>query len=192
MSDRKMVMNNSEIIVQEPKIIDQLFNEEKYQKLKDYLFNKKRELDQYEVYYGRYVYTDQLINQYGNDLIPIARKIFNSETLVPSYFLFAHYEKDSKLHFHKDNNACTYTIDMCVYQTEPWDLWVEDKPYTLMPNQALAYYGNDQVHGRKEFPDKKNGYVAMIFFHFVEPDHWFITKGPEYMRDQIRKMKNDE
>ncbi len=187
-----MVMNNKQIIIQEPKIIDKLFIEEKYQILKNYLYNKKRELDQYEVSYGRYVYTDPLINEYGNSLIPLARKIFNSKTLIPSYFLFAHYEGDAGLYFHKDNNACTYTIDMCVYQTEPWDLWVENNPYTLMPNQALAYYGNDQTHGRKEFPNKKNGHVAMIFFHFVEPDHWFITKGPEYMRNRIREIKNDK
>jgi hypothetical protein len=68
---------------------------------------------------------------------------------------------------------------MCVYQKEPWGLWVDGKEYILMENEALAYYGNDQEHGRKDFAT--GNHVAMIFFHFAEPDHWFFTKGPSYL-----------
>jgi hypothetical protein len=79
---------------------------------------------------------------------------------------------------------------MCVYQVEPWDLFVDDKPYTLYPNQALGYYGNDQLHWREKFPNPENNHVAMIFFHFAEPDHWYFTKGPEYLYTNIRN-KNE-
>jgi hypothetical protein len=106
--------------------------------------------------------------------------------------LFAHYEGQNpspSLYKHKDDNACTYTLDMCVYQNEPWDLWVEDKNYCLYPNQALAYYGNDQMHWREEFPNPENNHVAMVFFHFAEPDHWWFKEGPQYLHTHIRKSK---
>jgi hypothetical protein len=31
----------------------------------------------------------------------------------------------------------------------------------------------------------------MIFFHFVEPDHWWCTKGPGYL-DVIRNHITEE
>ena len=80
---------------------------------------------------------------------------------------------------------------MCVYQTEPWDLNVDGNPYTLQENEALAYYGNDQLHGRGTFPNPGKQHVAMIFFHFVEPDHWWFTEGQEYV-NVVRKQITEE
>lgn len=76
---------------------------------------------------------------------------------------------------------------MCLYQTIPWDLYVEGRSYTLYQNEALAYYGNDQMHWREEFPGSKDDHVAMIFFHFAEPDHWYFVEGPNYLYTHIRK-----
>jgi hypothetical protein len=178
--------------IQEPQIIKNVFSEEEYNKLKTYLYNRPKLEENFDPGFERYCFNDSLINEYAEKLIPAARKIFNSETLLPSYALFAHYEgKNPNLFTHKDDNACTYTIDMCVYQTEPWDLNVDDKPYTLYENEALAYYGNDQMHGRGKFPNPDSGHVAMIFFHFVEPDHWWFTKGQDYVR-VIRKEITEE
>jgi hypothetical protein len=176
-----------------PKILSNVFPEEDYLVFKDYLFQKPKLEQHYSPGFGRYAFNDPVVNQHCEKLIPIAREQFNSSTLVPSYSLFAHYEgPEASLYKHKDDNACTYTLDMCVYQTEPWDLWVEDKNYTLYPNQALAYYGNDQLHWREKFPNPDSGYVAMIFFHFVEPDHWWITKGPSYLEVIRNKITEEE
>jgi len=32
----------------------------------------------------------------------------------------------------------------------------------------------------------------MIFFHFAEPDHWWFTKGPSYLRVIRGEMSEDE
>jgi len=165
-----------------PQILSNVFTEKDYIVFKDYLFQKPKLQEHYSAGFGRYCFNDPVIDQYSQKLIPIAREKFNSSTLMPSYSLFAHYQGDrASLYKHKDDNACTYTIDYCVYQTEPWDLYVEDKRYTLVENEALAYYGNDQWHWREDFPNPDSGHVAMIFFHFVEPDHWYFTKGPGYL-----------
>ena len=178
--------------VKDPMLIKQVFSKEEYDVLHDHLFNLEKRKEGYDEGFGRYHYSSQLISDYSEKLIPLARELFESSSIVPSYSLFSHYQgENANLFKHKDDNACTYTIDMCIYQNEPWDLWVNDKPYTLEPNQALAYYGNEQEHWREKFPNPSSQYVAMVFFHFVEPDHWWITKGPRYI-DVVRKIITEE
>lgn len=178
--------------VENPEILKNLFSKEDFNLLKSYLYNKPKLESNFDSSFGRYTFNDPLLNSYLDRLVPIARKTFNSETLLPSYALFAHYEGEhASLFTHVDDNACTYTIDMCVYQTEPWDLNVDGKPYTLQENEALAYYGNDQMHGRDTFPNPESQHVAMVFFHFVEPDHWWYTKNQDYV-NVIRKTMSEE
>jgi phenylpyruvate tautomerase PptA (4-oxalocrotonate tautomerase family) len=178
-----------------PILIDNVLNEGDYNHLKNSIVNPKS--FEYSAGFGRYVIGDNtfpLLKTLSHKLIPKAREAFDSKNLLPTYALFAHYEGRNpkpQLHKHKDSNACTYTLDMCVYQKESWDLWVEDKPYTILPNQALAYYGEDQWHWREEFPNPETNYVAMIFFHYAEPDHWFFTKGPSYV-SVIRNEMSEE
>lgn len=169
----------------DPLLIDNLLEPEDYSRLIASLDNPKSfgftpEFSRYSIGDGGL----PILSELSKKITEIARKTFNSPILLPTYTLFAHYEGQDpapSLYKHKDNNACTYTLDMCVYQEEPWDLFVEDKAYTLYPNQALAYYGNDQLHWREEFPNPETNKVAMIFFHFAEPDHWWFTKGLSYL-----------
>jgi hypothetical protein len=178
--------------IQSPKIIKNIFNDADFNNLKTHLYNKPKLKQNFDPSFERYCFNDELINEYMEKLIPIAKEVFGSDTLLPSYGLFAHYEGNNpNLFTHKDDNACTYTIDMCVYQTDPWDLVVDKKSYTLEENEALAYYGNDQMHGRNAFPNPGSQHVAMIFFHFVEPDHWWYTKNQHYV-DVVRGNMSEE
>lgn len=178
--------------IKNPMVLDNVFDFDLFNRLKDTMFNTPRPKELYDTGFGRYHVGHPILSEYTNRVLPIAREYFESDTLIPSYTLFSHYEgQNANLGKHKDDNACTYTVDMCVYQSEPWDLWVDNQPYTLKENQALAYYGNEQEHWREEFPNKENGFVAMIFFHFVEPDHWYITKGPSYI-EVLRGIKTEE
>jgi hypothetical protein len=178
--------------VKDPVLVNNLLNPQDYTNLIGSLKNPKS--FGFDPGFSRYAIGEgglPILGEFANKLTQTARKIFNSETLMPTYTLFVHYEGQDpapSLYKHKDDNACTYTLDMCVYQNEPWDLWVEDKNYCLYPNQALAYYGNEQLHWREKFPNPETNHVAMIFFHFAEPDHWYFTKGPNYLeviRNQI-------
>lgn len=182
--------------MKKPQLINNILESKDYKSLLQAISNPKS--FEYQKGFSRYVIADNslpILSEFANKLIPTARKTFNSETLLPTYTLFAHYEGQNpvpSLYKHKDDNACTYTLDMCVYQNEPWDLFVEDMAYTLYPNQALAYYGNDQMHWREEFPNPKTNYVAMVFFHFAEPDHWYFTKGPSYLRVIRNEISEDD
>ena len=166
-----------------PIVVDSVFTEPDFIRLRSLFTNPKS--FEFQNGFSRWVAADNRIpelHNYAYLLTPLARSLFGSTTLLPTYTLFSHYEgPDARLHKHKDDNACTYTVDMCVYQKHSWDLYVEGNPYTLQPNQALAYYGNDQEHWREAFPEPSTNHVAMIFFHFAEPSHWFFTKGPSYL-----------
>ena len=178
--------------IKDTMLINEVFTQEEFLRLKNTMYSLPKTKESYDQGFNRYHVFDPILLEYTKKALPIARKYFNSETLVPSYTLFSHYQGENpNLFKHKDDNACTYTVDMCVYQTNPWDLWVDDKPYTLFENQALAYYGNEQMHWREKFPHGKEDFVAMVFFHFVEPDHWWVTKGPRYI-DVIRKNITEE
>jgi hypothetical protein len=169
----------------QPKIINNLFNNKEYLMLKNSFLNYKT--FEFQQGFSRYVAADnslKILSEYAEKVVPVARDAFSSNSLLPTYTLFAHYEGSNpppSLYKHKDDNACTYTVDMCLYQKEPWDLFVDGVSYTLNENQALAYYGNDQLHWREGFPNPGKNHVAMIFFHFAEPDHWWFTKGPGYL-----------
>jgi hypothetical protein len=186
-------------ILKDPEVVKGVLPMEKLSQLTSSIGSPKGL--EFQKSFSRYIASDKslsILSETADFLTPLARKLFSSETLMPTYTLFAHYEGDSpapSLYKHKDDNACTYTIDLCLYQTETWDLWVEDKPYTLHPNEALAYYGNDQLHWREEFPNPGNQVVAMIFFHFAEPTHWWFTKGPDYLsvvRNEITKEEYEQ
>lgn len=179
--------------LESPTVVDKLFLDTDFEDLKN-IFTDVYSYE-FDTSFKRYTKTDAediRFQKYVEIATRKAREIFKSETLLPTYSLFSHYQGvKPQLSKHKDDNACTYTLDFCLYQTGTWDLYVEDKAYTLNPNQALAYYGNDQLHWREEFPYGGSDYVAMIFFHFAEPDHWYFTKGPSYL-SVIRKVKSED
>lgn len=184
------------IKIKKPFIIKDILSKEDYKVFSEYLLNRPKNPKEYDANFGRYSFADAEINKIAEKVTPIARAYFESENLIPTYSLFAHYEGNAaQLWKHIDDNACTYTLDMCVYQNEPWDIGVRhdnvDTMYTLYPNQALAFYGNDQFHWRNKFPNPESQYVALVFFHFTEPDHWYFTKGPSYL-EVIRGIISEE
>lgn len=126
---------------------------------------------------SRHMKCNDYITKLGKELEPLAKEIFKSNTLKSTYSLYCKYFGNASMEMHKDDNACTYTIDLCVKQDEPWALWVEDLPYVLEENEALCYLGNDQMHGRKPKNLGERNTVEMIFFHYAEPDHWWFVKN---------------
>ena len=89
------------------------------------------------------------------------------EKVKPSYVYTSLYGDAGVCHFHTDRPQCKYTIDYCIDQDEAWDIWVDDKPYTLEPNDALCYSGTDSPHFREKIKGK---YCHLVFFHFVPVD----------------------
>jgi hypothetical protein len=177
-------------MLQKPQIFNDVLNSKEFEKLTALFYGRIDTFD-FDPSQSRYYIgsrSEPRLNRYHQLLLPVAQKAFQSTTLLPTYSIFMHYEGEgAKLKKHTDINACTYTLDLCLYQKREWPIWIEGEPYTLFPNQALSMYGNDQIHWRDEIPEKESNHVAIVLFHFAEPDHWYFTKGPEYVVT-IREM----
>jgi hypothetical protein len=158
----------------QPLIVDSVFTEDERHSLLDtcdYLYKFR---GSYDSAFGRITSGDDRLLPYLHSSTYVARDVFGIDCLLPTYALWSKYDvPQSNLHKHKDDNACTYTLDYCLRQREPWDIYVEGVPYTLQEDQALAFMGEDQEHWRPDF--SKGNVVEMIFFHFVTPDHWFFN-----------------
>jgi hypothetical protein len=170
-------------------VISDVLSENEFQIGKEYFINysstNNNALDQD----GRWLIgnDDPMVKKYHEMLIPLAKKVFNSETLLPTNALFAEYtSKGSKLGKHFDANACTYTIDLCFYESHSWPLFVEGEPFFYNENQAVCFFGEEQEHWR-EVLNEENIKIGVAYFHYVEPDHWFFTKGPGY----VEEIRND-
>ena len=125
--------------------------------------------------------SDPILKEFSEMLLPKVREYFGSKTMLPSYSLFAEYSDSTiSLHKHKDANACTYTLDLVLYQDTPWALYVDGKPYTANLNESILFMGEEYEHWRETLYNN-TGKIGVVFFHYVEPDHWYFTKGPEHL-----------
>ena len=158
-------------------IVSKVFSEETISELNSNLMTYPRKLDGE---FGRlstpvYTPTRSLVTEEMKDVLqPIIEKV--STTAVPSYAMWVRYSPKygtRTLPPHIDRNACTYTIDYQLRSSVSWPLHINSEKVVLEDNQAAIYYGEDELHWRNEFPTRNhNDYVEMIFFHYVEPDHW--------------------
>jgi hypothetical protein len=175
------------MVIKSPTIIDNILSQEDFLLLKNHAKDLSKNKENFEEGFGRHVHGGtEILNKIHKILSIKAKDFFESKYLQPSFSMISIYSGDkASLYRHKDDNACTYHFDLCIFQNEPWDIWVEhegvSKPYTLYENQALAMYGNIQEHWRDPLPNPENNIVCNAFFFFCEPDHWYFTEGPEYL-----------
>lgn len=169
-----------------PEIKKNVFSDEDFSRLQSYFKDAIKNSDSEYDNYGRKFLSPPILDEYAEKLLPMAREFFNSDTLLYSYAFFAEYsDKNISLKSHKDTNACTYTIDLVVYQDKPWGLWIEGKEYLANENEAILFWGEEQEHWRNLVEDN-DGVCAVIFFHYVEPDHWWFTKGSDYIFELVK------
>jgi hypothetical protein len=174
--------------MKDPLVITDLLSKEDFEQLQEYVKGLDKSTLVHSTDFNRYEFGgSEFLNSLHNKLITAAKDFFESDTLVPSFNFGSWYYGQASLEKHKDIAACTYSIDLCVYQKTPWDLYVEGIPYALQENQALMYYGEAQRHWREDFPNPEDNVVCNVFFFYVEPDHWSIIE-PEEKHDMIRRQ----
>lgn len=178
-------------LVFDPIVIGDILNDQEMSELKSHLeeLNKHSFRDNgFKRNLANSNYLDELCQ---NKFVPLARQVFRTDNLEMTYSLYSKYDSpESNLIKHRDDNACTYTLDFCVSAKTPWPIWVEDKEYPVKENEALAFLGEDQTHWREAFPDPENNIVEMIFFHFAPKEHWWFTKGRDYVKVISQKRQN--
>lgn len=173
-----------------PTVKSNVFEEDKFENIKQYFFNNKLVKEKEYDYYG-----SKRIDSYENEILLTtlhsftdkAKEWFNKKEIVPTYSVFSEYSgKSAMLDKHTDSGPCTYTIDICIYSNVKWPLIIENKEYYFKENEAIIFYANDQKHWRPDFPDKENGVVGMMFLHYVDPNHKWL-KYNEKTQKLIKK-----
>lgn len=180
------------VTMKESFIVNSILPPDDLKKLQMYAMRMRSRNPNYDKSFGRHQWANtEELKYFHNMLTEFAREYFEEPDIQPSWCLLSLYEgENAKLWKHKDDNACTYHVNLCVLQKTPWDIWVEGKSYRLMENDALMTYGNDQEHWREDFPNPENNIVCNAFFFYCKPDHWYFTEGPEYLYTHIRNNKN--
>lgn len=122
-----------------------------------------------------------------NELLePIARDVFQDETLKATYSILLSYDSKSHLVGHHDTNANIYTINYCVKSNAEWPIWFgtdEDRVGLDIPEgEALAFMGCDDFHYRERI-DQDGVELVLVMFHFCPANHWYFTKGEAHFKD---------
>jgi len=177
-------------------VLSNVFDQDYFYKLKSYLLRIKDENYNftYDIGFGRTTHhsysadPDAIFAQSHDKLVPLARELFNNPNIEKSYCIYSVYKgHKARLFKHIDDNACTYTIDLAVHYEDLWPIFVEGKELIAEENEAIIYYGEDQYHWRPRFPNPKTNQVGMIFYHFVDKDHWYFSKGRDYLSEIVKQ-----
>jgi hypothetical protein len=165
-----------------PKKIQKVFSEDDVKKLRNILDSNSEKNNWIDRKNNRRILKfSELETYFSKKIEPLAQEIFKDPSLKTTYSVYLDYNKPtSNLPPHRDNNACTYTIDYCVSAKTPWGVVVEGQEYIFEENEALAFMGGFDSHWRNEMPDPQNNRVEVIMFHFSPADHWYFTEGDDY------------
>lgn len=159
--------------IKSPKIIEKYYDEDRLKKIVSSVNSLSLDDWIYDPVHHRYRSTHPYSSKLAMFELDRAREEFKNDKLLFTYSVLCYYnEKDSVLYKHKDGNACTYTIDLCLYSKKPWPLIIENEEYVLNSNDAVLFYGEDQLHWRN--PMGEDNSVLLLFMHFADRDHWWF------------------
>jgi hypothetical protein len=184
-------------------IIKDVFTPEQLSVIKERIGSFRRDVD---TKHGRYTSSIKASNGckeeeeaivLPDDIHDRLRKLsskYFSKTSKQSYIRSAKYSgflnPAPNLPAHLDDNACSYTIDLQLSSNVDWPLHVNGEVFTLEDNSAVIYDGENELHWRETFPSRNPmSFVHMIFFHFVEPEHWFFKKQHITIEDKMELVE---
>jgi len=163
--------------------VENVLEDQDFLKLKDLCLIALKD-SKYTPQIGRWhadVYLDDDLN---SKFLNMAKNKFNVDDLTSTYVQVVKYQIVDNaiptLNKHKDQLACTHTIDMTIETTVDWGLFVEDTFFKDIPNCAVFLKGDDEEHYRPKYPSKNNNdYCIVLFINYATSDHWSakIVKG---------------
>lgn len=165
--------------------IKNFFPHDLYLKIKSYIDEKNLGPGGEHFYHtvaGRWLTEIHFDEETESQILEIAKKTFNDNSIIRAGFHTARYQKQNgikpQLWQHYDQSACQYSLDICIDKTVDWQIAVDGQYFDEEPNSCVVFSGNDHMHWRPEYPtDDEDKYVTLLFLQFAKPDHWFFTEG---------------
>lgn len=154
----------------EPVVIDKVFDDKRFNDLLEYfknlVFTSRIEQGQRTIFDS---VNNPILQMLGQELLPIAKKVFGLDNIFSVKTTFAHYEgEQGVLAKHKDKQSETMVIDVCMYEDIPWGIVIEDKEYIFPVNSAVAFKSGLVEHWRNPNPDPKNNKTGVLLAYFNE------------------------
>jgi hypothetical protein len=128
-----------------------------------------------------------------NKLELVVQNIYGKNWILRDY-QFARYSFESKYvsklppHFDAIFSSHRLTLDVQLFGTRPWPLFIEGRERILENNQALIFSGTSQIHWREDLKLKRDDRFDMIFCHFhnINESESLVT---EEWRNYMNKKK---
>ena len=96
--------------------------------------------------------------------------------LRPTYSFWRTYFEGQPLKKHKDRPSCEISVTLCIDMADdadPWDIFVDAKPFKLQRGEGVVYRGCDQEHWREPL---KYDWHRQIFLHYIDKNGEFYPK----------------
>lgn len=154
----------------DPKIVHGVFTLDRFEEVVSYC---KRLLSHSGVNKQQRTMFDSINNpvlqMFGQELLPLARELFDNPNLSSTKTTFAHYEgHQGVLGKHVDLNPTVCLLDVGLYEDLPWGIMVEDKEYVFPPNSGVAFNSGKLEHWRNPNPDINNNKTGVLLAYFDE------------------------
>lgn len=178
-----------------PKIYKNIFDDEYFNFIKNYLseykFPKNKNVDFYGSHRLLSFDGDKVLIEAHDKVTEYARDLFGNKDILPSYATYIRYfGHASQLKEHLDEGPSSFLLDVCLSYKTQWPIIVDNKEFSLEPNEGLAFYATKQPHYRPEFPDPEDNIVEILMFGFVEPDHIWWKINEKHRTNMIKRFLN--
>lgn len=179
------------VVFFDPFVIDNFFNENDFEELKEYLFNKDKSEFEYQENMKKLEKVVDLPKKFVDIATKKLKSILNTEDLVMTHSRFAHHQisKDKEkpnVYFHIDRSPGTYMVNIHIDGNKEWGFVVNDKEFFTKPSQSVLCQPEFDFHYRPEWiGDDENEYHQALFLFFVNKNHWSISK------DNLEQTRSD-
>ena len=152
------------------------FNQDMIDYFKNY--KNKNEPHIIEVMNGRaltaFVDLPEYINQYLLSRVSeyVGDEVFSSSS---SLCVYSSRYGTPKLEPHTDTGVTEFVIDYQLESNTEWPLYLNGEEVVLKDNEALLFSAQDICHWRKRRDFKEGEELTMLFFYFVNKNHWSRT-----------------
>ena len=180
------------MVAVENKIVDNIFTESEISDIYKHVNNTPEGKKSYQEAFAHTAYYSWLPEHIVEKIVKVVNDNFDTN-LVLKELSFARYENSRGMnprlfpHYDETFKEQRITFDIQVKSSLPWNIVVEDEPYTLQDNQALFFSGTHQVHWREKIAFESDDYMDMIFCHFSEENP--ETTPEDHYKDMDLKVK---
>jgi len=172
-----------------------LFTPEQTTSMRSFISNLSHDvLEQHELLaFGRMVVHDHpFFNEWQSEICARVSNIVGEE-VESNYNFLSLYNNLGHCELHRDAPAAKWTVDHCIEQSAPWDIFISDplpwkdeehqagdqwadnlksnttfRTHALTAGETLVFGGSSQWHYRNRIPKTKNqNFCHLIFFHFI-------------------------